>query len=181
MSKVLFHGSIQGFRGRIGNLIFRQMPDGTTVVTQAPPQKSRRQKERDKLKRSAGQQTHNSRFQKATWYARQAANVHSIYAELAAVTPMKTAYNFALSDWFHPPVIHRIERREGRIFVEASDNVMVTKVRVTVLDGPEGAVLEQGEAVRGEGDWWEFASRIDGKTLMAEAWDLPGHVTQLRV
>jgi hypothetical protein len=32
MSKVLFYRSIQNFRGRIGNLIFRQLPDGTTVL-----------------------------------------------------------------------------------------------------------------------------------------------------
>src|SRR5919109_470906 len=98
MTKVIFHGSIQGFRGRIGNMIFRQLPDGTTVVTEAPLKKNRRQKERDKLKRSAGQQAHNSRFEQAARYARQAAKIHPIYAELAAVTPMKTAYNFALSD-----------------------------------------------------------------------------------
>src|SRR5688572_15165815 len=180
MTRVLFHGSIHGFRGRIGNLIFRQMPDGTTVVTQAPPNKSRRQKERDKRKRSAGQQAHNNRFEEATWYARRAAKMHPIYAELVAITPMKTAYNFALSDWFHPPVIQRIERQEGLILVEATDNVGVTKVQVTVLDD-EGQVLEKGEAVRGAGDWWEFASQSEGKRIMAEAWDFPGHVTQLIV
>jgi hypothetical protein len=94
---------------------------------------------------------------------------------------MKTAYNFALSDWFHSPVIHRIERREGCILVEATDNVMVSKVRVKVMDGPEGTVLEQGEAVKGKGDWWEFASQTQGGTILAEAWDLPGHVTQRSV
>lgn len=84
---------------------------------------------------------------------------------------MKTAYNFALSDWFHAPVVHRIERRDGRILVEASDNVMVTRVQVTVL----GA---EGEAVRCEGNWWEFASQVEGGNIVAEAWDLPGHVTK---
>lgn len=177
MTRVLFHGSIQGFRGRIGNMIFRQLPDGTTVVSEAPPEKSRREKKRDKLKRSARQQEHNNRFKRASVYARRAARSQPVYAELAAAAPMKTAYNFALSDWFKPPVIHRIERREGRILVEASDNVMVKTVRVTVLDGPDGAVLEQGEAVRGEGDWWEFASQREGKTIIAEAWDLPGNLT----
>ena len=55
---------------------------------------------------------------------------------------------------------------------------MVKKVRVTVLDGPEGNVLETGEAVRGKGDWWVFASKTEGKTIVAEAWDLPGNVTR---
>lgn len=178
MTRVLFNGSIQGFRGQIGNLIFRQMPDGTTVVTQAPPKNTGRQKKREKLKRSAGQQAHNSRFQEAAAYARQAARSNPIYAELAAVTPMKTAYNFALSDWFHAPEVHCIERQAGGILVQASDNIMVTKVQVTVLDDA-GQVLEKGEAVRGAGNWWKFASRTEGKTIIAEAWDLPGNVTQL--
>jgi hypothetical protein len=178
MTRVLFNGSIQGFRGRIGNLIFRQLPDGTTIVTKAPPKESGRQKKRDKLKRSARQQAHNSRFQEAVAYGKQAAKVHPIYAELAAVTPMKTAYNFALSDWFNPPVIHRIERREGLILVQASDNVMVTKLCVTVLD-EAGQALENGEATRTQGDCWEYVSNAEGKTIQAAAWDLAGNVTKM--
>ena len=54
----------------------------------------------------------------------------------------------------------------------------MTKVKVTILDD-EGGVLEAGEAVREEGDWWEFVSRADGKTVVAEARDLPGNVTKL--
>lgn len=177
MTKVLFHGSIAGFRGKIGNMIFRQLPDGSTVVTEAPPEKSRRQKKRAKLKRSAAQRAHNSRFQQAIAYAKEAAKVQPVYAELAALAPMKTAYNFAVSDFYHPPVIHRIERREGFIRVEASDNIMVTRVQVTVLD-EQGAVLEKGEATRAEDNWWEFPSHVEGKKIIAEAWDLPKNVAR---
>jgi hypothetical protein len=146
-------------------------------VSVAPPKKTRRQKKRDKLKRSPGQRAHNSRFQEASAYASRYQS-RPVYAELAENAPMKTAYNFALSDWFHAPEIHRIERREGRILVEATDNVMVTKVRVAVMDA-DGNVLEKGEAVRSEGDWWEFCSTAEGKSILAEAWDLPKHVTRL--
>jgi len=62
----------------------------------------------------------------------------------------------------------------GWILAEAADNVMVASVRVTVLD-PQGKVLEAGEAVRGEGEWWEFAAQTHGDKIVAEAWDLPGH------
>ena len=179
MSKVLFHGSIQGFRGRIGGLIFRQLPDGSTIVTTAPPKKTRKEKKKAKLKRSPRQRAHNERFEEASAYARRA-QTKPIYAELAAAALMKTAYNFALSDWWHAPEIHRIERREGRILVEASDNVMVTKLSVTIFD-EAGEILEMGDAVRGEGDWWVFACHTEGKTVKAEAWDLPGHVTRLIV
>src|SRR6266545_5892964 len=179
MSKVLFHGSIQGFRGKIGNMIFRQLPDATTVVTEAPPKKNSRQKKRAKLKRSAGQKAHNERFEEASAYAKRA-QTKPIYAELAAAAPMKTAYNFALSDWWHAPKIHQVECRENKILIQATDNVLVTKVRVTVLD-EEGKVMEKGEAIRGEGDCWEFTPTAEGKTIQAEAWDLPGHVTRVIV
>jgi hypothetical protein len=180
MTRVFYNGSIKNFRGRIGNLIFRQLPDGTTVVSAAPPKQTGRRKKRAKLKRSARQQAHNELFAKASAYAKRA-QTKPIYAELATAAPMKTAYNFALSDWWHAPEIHRIERRKGRIRVEVTDNIMVAKVQVTVLD-EEGRVLEKGEAVRRKGDWWEFALRhTEGKTVKAEAWDLPGHVTRVIV
>ena len=108
-------------------------------------------------------------------YARAAAKSKPIYAKLAAGTT-KSAYNFALSDWFNPPVIHAIERKRGRIRVEASDNVMVTKVQVTVLD-EEGKVLEKGNAVKADGDWWEFVVSANGK-ILAEAWDLAGNIAR---
>ena len=38
-------------------------------------------------------------------------------------------------------MIHRIEQRRGHIRVEATDNIQVTRVRVTILD-EDGKVLE---------------------------------------
>jgi hypothetical protein len=178
MTRVILNGTVQGLRGKIGNLIFRQLPDGTTVMTEAQPKKNSRQKKRAKLKRSAAQQAHNSRFQDAAFYAHAAAKTEPVYAELAAVTPMWTAYNHALHDWFHPPQIGCLAQEDGYVLVEASDDGLVTKVKVTILDG-EGCALEAGKAVRGEGDWWEFASQAQGKMVIAEVWDLPGNVTKL--
>ena len=174
MTKVILNGTIKGLRGKIGNLIFRQLPDGTTVVSRAQPKKNSRQKKRAKLKRSAKQQAHNSRFQEAAAYARWADDIHPVYAERAGATTMKTAYNFAVSDWWHAPEIHKIERREGRILVEVSDNISVTRVQVTVLNDA-GDILARGEAARCEGDQWEFASEAEGAKVIAEAWDLPGN------
>jgi hypothetical protein len=59
----------------------------------------------------------------------------------------KVKSNIALSDWFDPPVIHRIERRAGGIRVEAGDDVRVAKVRVKILN-ENGNALEQEEAVQ---------------------------------
>jgi hypothetical protein len=178
MTRVILNGTVKGFRGKIGGLIFRQLPDGTTVMSQGQSKKNSREKKRAKERRSARQKEHNNRFQEAVFYARAAARTELLYAELAAVRPMWTAYNAAMHDWFHAPEIGCIAQQEGRIFVDVSDDARVTKVRVTVLDG-DGCVLVTGQAVREEGDWWQFVSHAEGKTVIAEAWDLPGNVTNL--
>jgi hypothetical protein len=41
--------------------------------------------------------------------------------------------------------------------------------------------VEKREANKARGNWWEFASNTKGKTVMAEAWDLPENVTKLVV
>ena len=174
MPKVFYNGSIANFRGRIGNLIFRQLPDGTTVVSEAPPKETGRRKKRAKEKRSVRQKEHNDSVQDAAAYWHWKGKGNPIYAELAAAAIMRTAYNFFISDWFHPPVIHSVERRDGRILVEATDNILVARVKVTVLD-EQGKILEAGEAVRAEGNCWEFTPQAQGCQILAEAWDLPDH------
>lgn len=57
---------------------------------------------------------------------------------------------------------------------------MVAKVFVTVFD-EAGEILETGDAIRREGDWWEFPSQVQGKTVKAEAWDFAGKVARLSV
>ena len=178
MPRVLYNGSIQGFSGKIGNLIFRTLPDGTTIVSAAPPKKSRRQKKRARLKRSAAQNAHIDHFRDGTFYAKQAARLLPVYQERADATPTLTAYNHALRDWFRPPLIGCLAQEEGYILVEATDDVLVTGVRVTILDAA-GCVLAAGDAVRTDGDWWEFVTPLVGKAVVAEARDLPGHVRQL--
>ena len=169
MAKAKFGKFMNGLRGQIGDLIYRLMPDGSTVVNRAPQKK--------KIKFSKKQKSHQNRFSEAACYARQAAHDQPIYAELAAAATMKTAYNFALSDWFNPPEIHLIEQGEDYIFVRASDDVLVTHVRITIAD-QDGKVMEEGEATQTAGDWWQFASQAAGKTILAEAWDLPGNLTR---
>jgi hypothetical protein len=43
---------------------------------------------------------------------------------------MINAYNLAMSDIAHPPVIHCIQRKGRRILVNASDEIQVASVRV---------------------------------------------------
>jgi hypothetical protein len=168
MAKVKMNNLIKALSGTVGGLVFRQMPDGSTWASAAPDFSGR--------KFSPGQTKHQQRFQEASAYARHAARREPIYTELAKGTT-KNAYNIAISDWFHPPAVHQMQHRDGRIFVEVSDKVMVAKVVITMLDD-QGTVLEKGEVLRVEGDWWEYAPSSTGKTITVEAWDLAGNVTK---
>ena len=168
MAKVQNNVLVRGIKGSIGDVVFRVMPDGKTYVSGKPDFSSR--------KFSKGQKNHQSRFKEAAAYARQAARTQPIYAQLAAGT-IQSPYNWALSDWFHPPIIHSIERKEGRIRVHATDNVLVAKVVVSILD-EDGNVVETGEGIKSEGDWWEVACASEGK-ILAEASDLAGNVANM--
>jgi hypothetical protein len=167
MAKVTKNVAVQGLSGSIGEIVFRQMPDGSTRVSMKPDFSRR--------KFSQGQKDHQSRFKQAAGYARDAAKMYPIYAELAKGTT-KNAYNWALSDWFNPPVIQRIERRDGVIRVQARDNVMVTKVEVRIVN-ESGDLLEAGEADQVDSLWWEFPSTAKG-TVEATAWDLAENKTK---
>jgi hypothetical protein len=146
--------------------IFRQIKDGSLIVSWVSVFSFR--------KFSRGQREQGQRFQEASAYARQAA--HPVYTELAKAMKL-TPYNIALSDRMNPPVIHRILYRNDRIFVEASDNVIVAKVEIMILD-EQGDIVEQGEAVRVHGDWWEYLPESSGKKIAAAAWDLAANVTK---
>ena len=168
MAIVVSNPLTKAFSGALGGLVFRQLPNGSVVVSLAPKFHRR--------KFSKGQKEHQQRFREASDYARGAARVHPIYAERAKET-MKTAYNIALSDWFNPPVVHQVQQRDGCILVEATDNVLVTKVQVTILD-EEGKSLETVEGVKRDGNWWEVPCNVQGNMIVAEAWDLAGNVTR---
>ena len=173
MAKVLSNPVVQGLSGSLGrDLMLRRLADGRTVLC-VKPDFSRR-------KLSAQQHDHHRRFRKASAYARSAAKTQQAYAERAAGT-LKTAYNIVLADWFHPPVIHAVEVRDGQIRVQASDDVLVARVRLTLLDGA-GRQVEQAEAAQTSVLWWGHAPQSapgSWSTLIAEAWDLAGNVARL--
>ena len=167
MAKVKDNIFVRGLSGSLGDFVIRHMADGSTRVCKKPDFSSR--------KFSQGQKDHQSRFRQAAGYARDAAKMYPIYEELAQGTT-KNAYNWALSDWFTPPVIQCIERGDRRIRVQARDNVMVTKVQVRIVN-PEGEVLEAGEASQLDAMWWEYVSDTQG-TVEAVAWDLAENKTK---
>jgi hypothetical protein len=171
MAKVDFTEIFNSLRGKIGRLVFRRLPDGSIVVSSAPRGR--------KKKGTPGQKAYRRTFKERTQFAKWAAKEYPVYAQLAARRPMLSAYNMALSDSSHPPVIHRILRRDGRVLVQASDDVMVAKVNVSVSD-EHGKLLEWLVAVRVEGEWWECTPRKEGR-IAAYAWDIPGNRARLEL
>jgi hypothetical protein len=169
MAKLKRNSLVSGFSGKLGNVVFRQRKDGTTILA-TPPDFSNRVFSEEQLKTQ-------SRFQQATAYAKVAAKAEPSYAALAQNTP-SNAYNLALSDWFHGPVIHEVARYPARLRIDASDNVLVAKVVVTISD-EGGQTLEQGEAALVNGAWWEYATTApDQARILVEAFDLAGNVTR---
>lgn len=171
MAKVRKNPIVQGVSGKFGGqVVFRHLQDGRTILCSVP----------DFSRRvlSKGQKAHHTKFKEGAAYAKSAAKTEPIYAQLAAGT-MKNAYNVALADYFHPPVIHGVERVDGVLLIRASDDVMVTSVTVTVYDA-EGRVLERGEAAQADGDAWSFSPQYDGR-LTVEARDLAGNVTRAEI
>lgn len=152
MARVKRSGMLFGLSGSLGNLVFSQMPDGSTRISVKPDRRR---------KSTRGQKESQKRFRQAAGWASAAAKDYPIYAELAKEQPMKTAYNIALADCLKPPVIHCVERKDGMIRVRASDNVFVAEVNVKITDG-DGNWLEEGEAIRVDEEWWEYATTWEG-------------------
>jgi hypothetical protein len=176
MAKGKFIKILEMLRGKVAGLVVRRRPDGTFIFSQPATF------EKDSW--SQAQKDHRKHVSQVGPYASALAKTHPIYARLAAEPEAKakwmSAYNFAFADCMKPPVIHRIERRDGCIRVEATDNIGVTQVRVFVLDD-SGKALEYGDAIRAEGDWWEYVSHAEGRQILAKAFDLPGNCTQLEI
>src|SRR5512141_1456256 len=145
MAKAKIAKILEELRGEIDGLVFREMPDGSIVVSKVPRRKKR------KATPAQNEYRHGTFPDRAKW----AQHEYPIYAELADKLPMINAYNLALSDIAHPPVIHRIQRKGKRILVNASDEIKVAGVRVNVHN-EKGKLLESGDAKQVRKDWWEY-------------------------
>ena len=165
MAKVKSSSFIEKLSGKYGDAVFRQMKDGRIIICHKPDF-SNRQFSQDQL-------DHQDLVKLAAAYGKVASKEHPIYAKKAEGTK-KNAYNVAFADWFHPPVVHGIRYAADEFRVEVRDDVMVTHVRLTILDA-EGNILEQGDAKLHYGPFWEYQPVSMGR-IRVEAWDLPGNV-----
>jgi len=168
MAKLKGNAVITGLSGNLGKDHYaRHTKDGKTIISVKPDFSNRQFSE--------AQLEAQSDLKAASAYAKVACKVNPIYAEKAEGTS-KNSYNVAVGDWFKAPVIYRIEWDEGHIKVLADDNVMVTKVTVTVISD-DGKRLEQAEARPYLKVWWEYQATHRG-LVRVEAWDFASNVTR---
>jgi hypothetical protein len=166
MAKVKLNALIQSLSGEIDGMVFREMPDGSIVASKVPRRKKRNATPAQKAYRHG---TFADRVQWAHW----AYKYYPIYEELAADLPMVNAYNLALKDISHPPVIHRALREGERILVHAWDEIMVASV-VVRIHNEQGKLVEAGKASQTQKDWWEYTPKATGR-ISITAYDLPGN------
>ena len=168
---------LDGVSGVIGGTLVVKTIKGGRLVLAAKPTFG------DDRVFSDKQKAHQARFQAGTVYAKQAAKTEPIYAQLAEGTA-RTAYNVALADFMRPPQIFEIDLsacagRAGTVIrAQVWDNVCVKRVQVVIVNAAE-QVIEQGDAVQGEGLWWSYTATVDAPnekiTVSVHAWDLPGN------
>jgi hypothetical protein len=171
MAKVRLSKYLKSLRGKVGDFVFRHMPDGSTVVNILPKKKRRASQ--------AQKEYWNDIFPDRVRWAKMAYKHYPIYEELAATMPMITAYNLALKDISHPPVIYRVLREDGRLLINAWDEILVAIVRVTVHD-EQGRLVDSGEAAQMEKDWWEYTPQAKGRVSVT-AYDTPGNKAQMEL
>lgn len=160
---------VSGLSGTIDERHYARVTrDGRTIISLKPDFSNRQFSE--------VQLEHQSRVKQAAAYAKVASKTDPIYAQKAKDTS-KNAYNLAFKDWFNAPVIHSLHLDfDGKLQVGAHDDMMVTRVTVTILD-ETGQLLEQGDAELVLGVWWDYQSHNRGQ-VRVEAWDMAGNVVQ---
>ena len=168
MAKVKKNMMLSGLSGSLGpDHYARVTKDGRTIISLKPDFSNRQFSEA---------QLHvQSRTKQAAAFAKVASRENPIYAQKAAGTS-KNAYHIAFRDWRKPPVIDHLQCQDGQVRVSAHDDVIVTRVTVTILDEADQP-LEQGEAELRMGVWWDYRVATRGR-IRVEAWDLAGNVAR---
>ena len=183
MSRVDINALLNGFRGKLGNAVFRQL-GGKTVVSHRPRRNPDAvPKEISLLQRD--------RFKRAVAYARikmQDSETKAEYQRLAERRPDMSAFNAAIADFMRAPKI--VDVLTGKysgnpgdvIVIQAADDFKIRGIHVTVISA-DGVVIERGEATQLSGglDWLYIATRqhvnMRGTTIIATATDRPGNET----
>ena len=176
MAKVTKNPLLEHVRGKIGQLVFREV-DGQTIISSAPTFGKKRYKKPNKG---------CTNFKRAAKYAKGLEEKPQILVEYAQKAHGNcAAYHVAIGDCLKPPEIQNIDvsgfrgHAGDRILVTAVDNFKVVRVQVEIVQ--DGQIIESGEAKQTVNpDIWLYTACkeyqvIHGLAIRACAWDLPNN------
>jgi hypothetical protein len=186
MAKIKGNHVMKNVRGMFGKQVVFKERLGTPYVAGPPDVNVNRIAKEEE----AG---NRNRFGEAVQFGKEAmkdADLKKKYAALAKKG--QTAYNVAVSDARLPPKINSLltQGYTGKIgsciLVQATDNVKVMRVHVTIFDAAM-ALIEQGEAVdNGDNFNWIYAATVlvqsvAGYTVEVRVYDMAANETMKSV
>jgi hypothetical protein len=171
----------RGYRGRIGNLVFRRWGE-KTVVSLAPDTSHR--------KWSKAQKVNRARFHDAmSWTRRELEDPEKRKYYHKRAKGMQTVWNVCVADYMKKPEIQEIDVRNYKgqkgntIRVTALDNYCVAAVIVTILNS-QGFEVESGLAVEmPDGSGWIYKAmetnpHWEGGRIVVTVKDSPGNTVK---
>lgn len=178
MARIKNNVITHGLSGKLGgNIVFKQY--GNKTIVSAYPDMSR-------VKPSESQKKQRTRFKKAMMYAKYMMKDPVCKAEYHSnAKGTQTAYNVAVADFYHPPVIHKIAtafKNGFRVIVDAQDDFKVKKVEVEISEF-SGEVIFKGDASLQEDEKWvclmdQNSIIPDHIKIKVRAFDMPGNIAE---
>lgn len=172
---------IQGFSGKLGNMIVFRQRAGKTIAATAPGERVDTG--------SPAQQAVRQKFQLAVMYGKSVIADAAKKAEYqAAADNGQSAYNVAVADFWHAPDITEIDVSKysglpGQpIRIRVMDDFMVKSVMLAIHN-EDGTLVEEGEAVQDtNGLDWTYTTTVDNPNVTMDritvtATDQPDNLT----
>ena len=175
----------KGYSGKFGDQYVLRRRGRKSLLTQMP--------DRSKVEPSEGQKRVKMNFTAAAAYAKDKISDPLLReAYKAKGNGEKSAYNMAMADFLHHPVVTSVNTDFYRgnagdvIHVEAIDDFKVVRVMLYLTD-PNDLELEFGECTQvGTSPEWTYTLQGDhlpvaGQKIRVVAYDLPNHPGELTV
>lgn len=173
MVKIKKNVLVEGASGRLGDIVFKTMKNGTTYISQAPKKSKKGNTKKRKATRTS--------FSAGVTYAQgvlASEEARAYYAEYGS--KKRRLYNLAISDYIQGPDIKKVTEQclpEGRMLeIMAVDNVHVCRLTCSYTkDGSE--VVAEAEAAGSH--HWQAAIPAGVTEVKVRAYDRPGNVAEL--
>ncbi len=181
MSKIDNNNLLAGVSGKLGdNFVIRKIR-GQMQLANKPRKIGRRF--------TKTQESIQNKFQNAARYAKLQLSLPESAAlyETGITNKKHSAYTVAVSDYLIAPQVNFIQAMEYKgkvgdpIVVNATDDFMVTEVKITIVDAA-GNEVESGAAVKDPAshELWRYLATtanptLPGTTIRAMAFDRPGN------